>query len=574
MRPRHRRPLAAGALLALLGNCGARPVGRALERGPAGSNAAAPAAVAAGAAVALLGVEPAATAAPAVDLDALVRWLGEARVVGLGEGEHGTHTLHRLTHRIFAHLVDHAGFDVLALEIDGAHAALLDAWVQGERDDLGAILAERWWGSEIFYDEATIELLRWMRERNRRGDARLRVAGFDLKQPALAARAVVDALRPVDEKAASALEASFRRALAPGAFGLFPNVWGFSGTLRVPLAGRAGPVTVAVELEARAEGLSYGTAGVLVAAGDEQEGKWFAPGELGADWRPVRVELEVAPEAGEVEVVLQHRGNGTVWLTAPRVRVGEGAAAALDLRGIARRPLLMPLLQADDYRHEVSSIEPATAPVLRIEAARVLDESRAAAAAAEAEVRAAVARAGDRLAPGRGAWLLQAARLVRQAVEWRTLAQNDRDVFLADNLRWIAVDAFPRSRILALAHRSHTERRAGRMGAYLTGPLGASYRTVTMLAGTGEQRYFGDLATLSPGDPLVALPVERPAAGTFEAAVGGLGDGDFLLPLAEVAGSAAGRAWLEAVHPRPAEAPEVVIRVTRVEPIRVAGARP
>lgn len=561
--------------------------GRAWE-GPAGGAGAGaatlpPAAVSA-AAIRLLATEPGAggwgaPGAESDDLAALAAWLGEARVVGLGEAEHGTHTLHRLAHRIFAHLAAEAGFDVLALEVDGAHAARLDEWVRGERDDLEVILAERWWGSQIFYDEAMIDLLSWMRERNRRArdrgeTARLRVAGFDLKQPALAARQAVEGLRRVDAAAAGRAEECFRRALAPGSFGLFPNVYGFTGELRVPLPPRRDEAPLVVELAARGEGVTYGSAGLLVEAAGVWRAATLDAAALGDGWRTLLVELTAPADAQAIEIALHHRGDGTVWLRPPRVTLGGAAVEAPPLAGIAPRPLLMPRLQANDYRHEVT-IEPGTRKaVLRIAADPVLATSRAAAAECEAVVRAAVSAAGDRLERERGAWLDQAARLVRQAVEWRTLGQPNRDVFLAENLVWLARTAFPGRRVLALAHASHTERRAGRMGAYLQQALGADYRTVSMLAGGGEALGFGDLATLEPATPLVPVTIGPEPEGPFEAAVGALRGGDFLLPLAEVTGSPAGRRWLAAAHPRPGEAPDVVIRVERVAPMRPRSVRP
>jgi hypothetical protein len=377
----------------------------------------------------------------------------------------------------------------------------------------------------------------------------------------------VDALLPIDEPAAVAIDAQFRRALAPGAFGLFPNVWGFTGTVAVPLPGPARPATVRVELEARGEGVTYGTAGITAEAGAARQSAWLGPGDLGGDWRPLELEIEVPPGAAELVLTLHHRGDGTVWLASPRVAIDGAPQRVVDLAELRRPPLLMPRLQGDDYTH-TSTPGGRGGAVLRIASDPALQESRAAAAAAEAEVRAAVERAGGRLDQRRGAWLVHTARLVRQAVEWRTLGETNRDVFLAENLLWLAETAFPASRILALAHRSHAERRPRKMGAYLDGSLGASYRTVSMLAGSGEELAFGDLATLEAGAALEPLTIEPAGAGTFEAAIGALRDGDFLLPLAKLAGSASGGSWLAAVHSRPSEAPDVVIWVDRVAPMR------
>jgi erythromycin esterase len=523
---------------------------------------------------ALRGTGPAAR--PSADLAALAGWLGEAKVVGLGESVHGSHTLHRLTHRVFAHLAAQSRFDVLALEIDQAHAALLDAWVQGEHDDLAAVLAERWWGSKIFYDQALVELLGWMRAYNRGAGAgrRLHVAGYDVKQPALSARAVVEALARVDPKAAGEAATLYARALAPGAFGTFPNVWGFTGTLRIALPARDGPVRVVVELEARAEGVTYGSVGVAHAPRGSSgvAASWVQPGDLDAAWRTVRRDLEVPAGDDPLELVIWHRGNGTFEVTAPRVIVDD-RPVAVDLATVEPRPLMMPRLQVMDHRAEVVAAARSDRPVLRVRADPALDASRAAAAAAEGLVREVAARAGDRLPPGRRVRILQAARLVTQAVEWRTLVEPNRDVFLAENLTWLGHTAYPESRILALGHVSHTERRAGRMGSFLAAGLGDRYRTVSMVATSGRALYFGEVSGLTADAELEVVVVEPSQRNPLEAALARLDEGSFLLPLAELASAPGARQWLESVHPRPAEAPDVVIRVATVEPLRAPEPR-
>ncbi|HUF83268.1 MAG TPA: erythromycin esterase family protein, partial [Acidimicrobiia bacterium] len=132
------------------------------------------------AAVPLASTEPAVHAAPpAADLAALEEWLGDARLVGLGENFHGSHTLHLLAHRIFAHLAAEAGFEVFAVEIDQAHAALLDEWVQGGCDDLEELLASSWRGSSIFDDAALVDMLRWMRRYNETATRPVHFAGYD-----------------------------------------------------------------------------------------------------------------------------------------------------------------------------------------------------------------------------------------------------------------------------------------------------------------------------------------------------------------------------------------------------------
>ncbi len=74
----------------------------------------------------------------------------------------GVHDFHRFSHRLFAYLGEKKDFAVYALEVDLGHAALLDDYVHGRRDDLEALLARRHpWA--IFYDRALRDLLTWMR---------------------------------------------------------------------------------------------------------------------------------------------------------------------------------------------------------------------------------------------------------------------------------------------------------------------------------------------------------------------------------------------------------------------------
>lgn len=162
----NKRRLAAVALAVLLAVL--------LPAVAAGATASSSAAV-----VPLPGVE-AGRDAPSSDLDVLLAWLDDAPLVGLGENPHGVHEYHRLAHRLFAHShargAPHEPFGLWALEIDQAHAARLDDYVQGRRDDLEALLTERWYGSKIFYDAALDDLLRWMREHNRTAERPVHVA--------------------------------------------------------------------------------------------------------------------------------------------------------------------------------------------------------------------------------------------------------------------------------------------------------------------------------------------------------------------------------------------------------------
>jgi len=65
-----------------------------------------------------------------VDLGSLVERIGDARVVLLGEATHGTSEFYRMRARVTRELIEHHGFDMVAVEADWPDAAHVDHWVR------------------------------------------------------------------------------------------------------------------------------------------------------------------------------------------------------------------------------------------------------------------------------------------------------------------------------------------------------------------------------------------------------------------------------------------------------------
>jgi erythromycin esterase-like protein len=470
---------------------------------------------------ALLSTEPGGAGGHGVaDLETLRRWLGDARVVGLGESLHGVHDFHRFGHRLFEELAERGAFDVYALEIDQAHAAMLDQFVQGQRSDLEAILASRWW-SAIFYDEALLELVHWMRAYNQTATRALHIAGFDIKQPDLAARAVVERLRAVDARAAEALVPLYGEVLALGGFGIFPNVSGMTATVSwlPPTAEPLGAVRIAVSFRGR--GVTLGQVGLTV-QGTNADGveiaratKVLSPAEIGSDWTTLQIDYPPSTAAQQLRISVFHRGNGAVWFQGLEVQPGGAkVAAAVPLADAAIAPLLFPALQVQDYRVSLER-DPnlGGVPVLQVECDRAVDRAFAALTEAEAILRASLDAHASELSFEASSWLAQLALAVRQAVEWRVLAEPNRDRFLARNVAWLQSTGFPGSRVLVLAHSVHIERISERMGDFLSAELKDHYRTVSLLALSGQYRYFGDPRKTGPASPLELYTIAEPDRG-------------------------------------------------------------
>lgn len=119
-------------------------------------------------------------AAPLDDLAFLTDFVGDARVVGLGEATHGNREVARARHRIVRYLVEELGFTHVLFEAPFGHAAELERFVRdGEGDADEALEHLVYWPWRI---EAVRDLLVWARGWNDAGGS-VRVAGMDVQHP-------------------------------------------------------------------------------------------------------------------------------------------------------------------------------------------------------------------------------------------------------------------------------------------------------------------------------------------------------------------------------------------------------
>lgn len=136
-------------------------------------------------------------------------WLGElvqgARVLGAGEGSHGTAEHFQLKDRVFRELVTRHGFTVLAIEDSFASGDAVDRYVRGEGpDDADAATAQL--EISVWQTQEVRDLLKWMRAYNAsRGERpELRVVGIDMQMPATSL-AVLAQLAPQNARLQAAL---------------------------------------------------------------------------------------------------------------------------------------------------------------------------------------------------------------------------------------------------------------------------------------------------------------------------------------------------------------------------------
>src|SRR4051812_36720381 len=91
-------------------------------------------------------------------------WLGNARVVGLGEATHDTREFFQLKHRVFEFLVSELGFTLFTIEAPLSESLSINHYIlTGEGDAHHALMSMRfycWDTREVF------ELIEWMRRWN------------------------------------------------------------------------------------------------------------------------------------------------------------------------------------------------------------------------------------------------------------------------------------------------------------------------------------------------------------------------------------------------------------------------
>jgi erythromycin esterase len=140
--------------------------------------------------------------AASADLQPLRGIVGDARVVGLADGTHGTHEFYTVKLRMIDFLVREMNFDVVAFEAPFPLFNQLDVYVQGGNGNPRALLAD---GNDRlgyrFWDvEEMLAVVEWMRDYNAHRGTRpaIHIAGFDVYDGLAASQAVIDYLNGAD----------------------------------------------------------------------------------------------------------------------------------------------------------------------------------------------------------------------------------------------------------------------------------------------------------------------------------------------------------------------------------------
>ena len=116
------------------------------------------------------------------DLLPLQKSIGKARIVGMGEGTHGTSEFFSMKDRLFRFLVQKMGFTVFAMETNWTDGRKIEEYVTSGRGDLRAALSSTF---AVWDNQEVLDMLEWMRAYNAAPGkhATLHFVGIDMQSP-------------------------------------------------------------------------------------------------------------------------------------------------------------------------------------------------------------------------------------------------------------------------------------------------------------------------------------------------------------------------------------------------------
>ena len=123
---------------------------------------------------------------PIADLEPLRQMVGTARMVGLGEGTHGTREFFQLKHRVFEFLVREMGFTHFAIEATWPESNAVNRYVLTGQGNSAVLLGDLYFWT--WNTNEVLDLIEWMRDWNRTAavERRVQFLGFDMQSPGAA----------------------------------------------------------------------------------------------------------------------------------------------------------------------------------------------------------------------------------------------------------------------------------------------------------------------------------------------------------------------------------------------------
>ncbi len=152
------------------------------------------------------------------DLESIRGIVGDAHIVELGEGTHGTRDFFQAKHRMLEYLVEKMGFNIFALEANQLQTARVNQYaLTGEGDARSAISGL----FKIWKTEEVLAVVEWIRAYNKSGRGHVEVVGYDMQDPQLpidSVKAFLSRVDPAYLPIADSTYQDFRESWRKGAY--------------------------------------------------------------------------------------------------------------------------------------------------------------------------------------------------------------------------------------------------------------------------------------------------------------------------------------------------------------------
>jgi erythromycin esterase len=112
------------------------------------------------------------------DLDSLSKWIGNAKVIGVGEPTHGTSEAAQFRLRLFQYLVENKGFTTLMMEDKLPECGRINQYILGSNDSARSILNLLF---RINRTQEMLDVIEWMRAYNKTHDKKVYFRGNDMQ---------------------------------------------------------------------------------------------------------------------------------------------------------------------------------------------------------------------------------------------------------------------------------------------------------------------------------------------------------------------------------------------------------
>ncbi len=189
------------------------------------------------------------------DYDPLLRFIGDARFVLLGEASHGTHEFYRERARITKRLITEKGFTAIAVEADWPDAYRVNRYIRGasaDPDAEEALAGFKRFPAWMWRNADVLDFVGWLREYNDSLPPGTKKAGFyglDLYSLHTSIEAVLNYLEKVDPEGAR--RARYRYGCFEH-FGEDPQAYGYAAGFGLGDTCESEVVAQLIELQRRA----------------------------------------------------------------------------------------------------------------------------------------------------------------------------------------------------------------------------------------------------------------------------------------------------------------------------------